>query len=243
MFLSERTDWQHVFLLYSTTNIFMTFCKLNVNLLIFAISCSEIHSIKERNVFVSTIQAAQMLILRMFLLKPNCVVLNKVRELFSGTGLSGIAWIWTCVLWDWGFAKRLVIWKMSAIQVQLQGKCADVCIWGVELEEEMSFYLRNKRTIRSFHHTNPVLLLLSASPSPPPAYFKRIRKIRECMIILSHKGNSSSEFFSKSLYLECSSVLSIEMGRNMVLEQRLIPILNAVLEIYGDTVFACQNGR
>ena len=51
----------------------MTFRKLNMNLLIFVISCSEIHGIKEGNVFVNMIQAAQMLISRMFLLKPNYV--------------------------------------------------------------------------------------------------------------------------------------------------------------------------
>lgn len=171
MFLSERTDWQHVFLLHSTTNIFTTFFKLNVNLLIFPISCSEIHGIEERNEFVSTIWTAQMLILRMFLLKPNYVVLNILRELPSGTGLSGKAWLWTCVLLDWGFAKRLVSDFKKWVQHKYNYEVSVLtCIWGVGLDE--MFYLRNKSIIgSSFYHTDPVSLLPSASPSPPHIIF------------------------------------------------------------------------
>lgn len=72
--VEQRTDRQHASLLHSTTNIFTTFCKLNMNLLIFVISCSEICGVKEGNAFVNMIQTAQMLIPRMFLLKPNYVV-------------------------------------------------------------------------------------------------------------------------------------------------------------------------
>lgn len=52
----------------------MTFSKLNMDLLIFVISCSEIQGIKEGNAFVSMIQTVHMLIPRMFLLKTNHVV-------------------------------------------------------------------------------------------------------------------------------------------------------------------------
>lgn len=183
----------------------------------FAISYSEIHGIKERNAFVSTIQKAQMLILRMFLLKPNYVVLNIIRELLSGTGLSGKAWIWTCVLLDWGFIKRLVSNFEKWVQHKYNYKVSVLTcvseVWG---------WMRRCRFIWEIRASSGPLFITPTQchyylhhHHHHASYFKRIRKNRGRMIILSHKGNSSSEFFSKSLYLECSYVLLTEMRRNM----------------------------
>lgn len=55
MSLSERTDKQLVSLLCKQT-FFMTFFKLNMNLLIFAISSAETQGIKERTTSVNMIQ-------------------------------------------------------------------------------------------------------------------------------------------------------------------------------------------
>lgn len=189
----------------------MTFCKLNVTLLFFSISYSEIHGIKERNAFVSTIQKAQMLILRMFLLKPNYVVLNIIRELLSGTGLSGKAWIWTCVLLDWGFIKRLVSNFEKWVQHKYNYKVSVLTcvseVWG---------WMRRCRFIWEIRASLGPLFITSTQchcyylhhHHHHASYFKRIRKNKRTYdYTISQRKFQFGIFLQKSLFrmLFCSS--------------------------------------